>query len=197
MRVTDVLYDEHRVITRVLDALEAAAQELERGGAVRPEFFLEAADFISDFADGCHHRKEEGVLFGAMIDHGAPAHGGAIDMMREEHDQGRLFNRGMREGARELAKGDAMARGTVVKNAKGYVALLRDHIAKEDEMLFPMAEELIPGDATQALVAAFRRIEHEEGAGAHDRFVTLADRLSREAESWPIRRASGAIPIQT
>lgn len=197
MRVTDILYEEHRVIERVLAALEGAADELERGGTVRPEFFLEAADFITGFADGCHHRKEEGVLFGAMIAHGAPAHGGAIDMMREEHDQGRAYNRGMKEGAKALANGDAIARGTVVKNAKGYVALLRDHIAKEDEMLFPMAEELIPPDATESLVAAFGRVEHEEGPDTHERYEALANKLSQEAASWPIRRPSQAIPIQT
>ena len=181
MPVTDILYEEHRVIERVLAALEAAAEQLERGGAVRPGFFLEAADFVAGFADGCHHRKEEGVLFGAMIEHGAPAHGGAIDMMLEEHDEGRRFNRGMRDGAHDLAGGDLTARAKVVSNAKAYVALLRDHIAKENEMLFPMAEELIPPDATDALLAAFTRVEHADGGNAHARYLAMADRLEKEA----------------
>ncbi len=71
-KVSEELMQEHRVIERVLDAIELAAGHLQRGQAVRPEFFLEAATFIAGFADGCHHRKEEGVLFGAMIEGGVP-----------------------------------------------------------------------------------------------------------------------------
>src|SRR5450756_440878 len=67
MKATEVLMQEHRVIERVLDALETAANHLDRGHPVRPGLFLEAADFIAGFADGCHHRKEEGVLFGACL----------------------------------------------------------------------------------------------------------------------------------
>jgi hemerythrin-like domain-containing protein len=181
MRVTDVLYNEHRVIERVLDALEAAADQLEHGEPVRPGFFLEAADFISGFADGCHHHKEEGVLFGAMIEHGAPAHGGAIEMMLEEHVQGRQFNRGIRDGALRLIEGDPAAIGKIVSNARGYVALLRDHIAKEEEMLFPMADELIPADATESLLAAYSRVEQEDGRDAHERFMAMAELLEKEA----------------
>src|SRR5665647_2426724 len=72
MRATEALMQEHRVIERVLDALEIAASHLERERPVRPGFFLEAADFIAGFADGCHHRKEEGVLFGACLLYTSP-----------------------------------------------------------------------------------------------------------------------------
>ena len=76
---------EHRVIERVIQALENAAQCLEGGRDVRPGFFVDAADFIAGFADGCHHRKEEGVLFKAMIENGVPVHGGPVAVMLYEH----------------------------------------------------------------------------------------------------------------
>ena len=63
MKATDELMSEHRVIERVIAGLEKAASRLEQDQAVRPELFIEPADFIKGFADGCHHRKEEGVLF--------------------------------------------------------------------------------------------------------------------------------------
>ncbi|HVA57396.1 MAG: hemerythrin domain-containing protein [Gemmatimonadaceae bacterium] len=183
MTPTEMLMAEHRLIERVLDALAAAADELARGGAVRPEFFLDASDFVSGFADGCHHRKEEGVLFGAMIAHGAPPHGGAVAMMLEEHEQGRDLNRAMRDAAKRLGDGDPAARRRIIASARGYVALLRDHIAKEDEVLFPMADELIPPDAAAALVAAFNRLEQADGTNPPDHFLALATRLEHEAAS--------------
>lgn len=181
---TEVLMAEHRVIERVLDALEAAAGELERGGTVRPEFFLEASDFVAGFADGCHHRKEEGVLFGAMIAHGAPPRGGAIEMMLDEHEQGRAYNRALRDGARRLGAGDAEARRPIVAAAKGYIALLHDHIAKEDEMLFPMADELIPADVEATMLTAFARVEQEDRNDVREHFLALAARLEQEAQGF-------------
>jgi hemerythrin-like domain-containing protein len=49
MEATDILMSEHRVIERVLAALETAVQRLEQGQEVRPGFFLDAADFIKGF----------------------------------------------------------------------------------------------------------------------------------------------------
>ncbi len=178
---TDVLMAEHRVIEQVLDALEAAAAVLARGGNVRPGFFVDVSDFVSGFADGCHHGKEEGVLFEAMIAHGAPPHGGAIAMMLDEHEQGRAYNRALRDAARGLDGGDPQARRHIVSNAKGYVALLRDHIVKEDEMLFPMADELIPRPAADAMLAAFDQVARAERPDADAHFTALAARIVHEA----------------
>jgi len=184
MKATDVLMQEHRVIERVLDALERAAGHLAQSRPVRAGFFLEAADFIAGFADGCHHRKEEGVLFGAMIESGAPGDGGAIDMMLEEHEQGRALTRTMRDAARRLDDGDATAGRVVVSSARGYVALLRDHIAKEDEMLFPMADEIISAQRHDAMLRGFELIEREDtGEGAVEKFHALAARLEQEARA--------------
>ena len=185
MTAIEVLMQEHRVIERVLDALEAAANHLDRQYPVRPAFFLEAADFIAGFADGCHHRKEEGVLFGAMITSGEPEHGGAIDMMLDEHEQGRAFTRAIRDAARRLAAGDAGASRDIVTNAKGYVALLRDHIAKEDEMLFPMADELLTQAQQEEMLRAFARVEHDDaGEGTHEKFLAIAENLESEAAAF-------------
>jgi hemerythrin-like domain-containing protein len=176
--------DEHRVIEHVLDALERATDHLARGGAVRPAFFLDAADFISGFADGCHHRKEEGVLFGAMQESGAPGRGGPIEMMLDEHEQGRAFTKAIRAAARSLEKGDDSARAPLVANARGYVALLRDHIMKEDELVFPMADDLLTPEQEAQVLRGFARVEHEDaGDGAHAKFHALAHTLAAEAAS--------------
>ena len=57
MEATDLLMEEHRVIERLLDSLDLAAGRLESGKPVRPGFFIEAAEFVKGFADGCHHQE--------------------------------------------------------------------------------------------------------------------------------------------
>ncbi|MGD0005335.1 MAG: hemerythrin domain-containing protein [Anaerolineaceae bacterium] len=181
MKATDILMSEHRVIERVIATLEIAAKRLQAGQEVRPGFFLDAADFIKGFADGCHHRKEEGVLFKAMHANGMPAGQGPIAVMLSEHEQGRKFTQGMRFAALRLQAGDASARQSLVANALGYAALLRQHIQKEDQVLFPMAGRIIPVDKQEQVFEDFEKVEHEEtGAGVHEKYLALAKALEKE-----------------
>jgi len=181
MKATEILMSEHRVIERVIHALEAAAIRLDEGSEVRPGFFLEAAEFIQGFADGCHHRKEEGVLFKAMEASGVPAEHGPIGVMLYEHEQGRSFTRAMRGAAQKLESGESAAKQAVVENAFGYAALLRQHILKEDNILFPMADNSIPLNRQPQVAQDFETVEHEEtGEGVHEKYLALAEKLEQE-----------------
>lgn len=181
MEATDILMAEHRVIERVLKVLDSAAGHLEQGQPVRPGFFVDASDFIKGFADGCHHRKEEGVLFEAMINHGMSRLGGPIAVMLADHEQGRSFTRGILAAAQKLEAGDASAREAVVTNARGYVTLLQQHIMKEDNILFPMAARVIPVAEYAQVAEGFERVEHEEtGEGIHEKYLALAASLEKE-----------------
>jgi hemerythrin-like domain-containing protein len=181
MKATDILIEEHVVIQRVIAALEIAARRTEQGQPLAPNFFIDAADFIKGFADGCHHKKEEGVLFKAMVAHGMPAESGPIGVMLAEHEQGRTYTRAMREAAQKLKDGDETARRAVVLNARGYANLLRQHINKENDILFPMANRVIPRAEYDQVDEGFEHVEHEEtGAGVHEKYLALAEKLESE-----------------
>lgn len=181
MKATEILMEEHRVIERVLNTLETAAERLARGLAVHPDFFLQATEFIKGFADGCHHKKEEGVLFPTMVAHGMPSQSGPIAVMLTEHEQGRAYTRAMRSAAQRLLDGETEARAELIRNARAYVALLRQHIAKEDGVLFPMANQVIPFERQNQVALDFEKVEHEEtGEGVHQKYLALAQALEKE-----------------
>jgi hemerythrin-like domain-containing protein len=182
MEAAQILMDEHRVIERVLDALEAAAARLDAGEEIPPDFFLMAADFIKRFADGSHHNKEEGVLFPAMEAAGIPNEGGPIGVMLAEHQEARRLTAAMRTAANELAAGEADAKRHVVGNALKYVTLLRAHIAKEDGVLYPMADQAIQGAAREEFSQAFKQVAQEETSQrVFEEFTALAESIGRES----------------
>ena len=180
MEATQILMSEHRVIERVLTAMEKAVEALGTGRDIKPEFFLVAADFIKGFADGCHHAKEEKVLFEAMVKAGVPKAGGPVGMMLLEHEQGRAFVRAMRAGVEKWQSGDHEGRTEVIKAANGYIDLLRAHIYKEDKILFPLADDAILWEEQEQIAKDFDRIEHEEtGEGVHEKYLALAEKLEK------------------
>jgi len=181
MKATEILSSEHQVILRVIHALEAGASILETNQPINLDFFLDATDFIKGFADGCHHAKEEGVLFKAMTEHGVPVNGGPVGVMLAEHEQGRIYTRGMRAATQSLIAGDAKSNDELIQNARSYANLLRMHIYKEDNILFPMADKVIPIEEHEAVFEGFERVEHEEtGEGVHEKYLALAEKLEKE-----------------
>ena len=181
MYATNDLRTEHRAIERMLAVLEAAAQRLERGERVRPEVFRQAVDFVRNFADRCHHGKEEQNLFPRLEARGVPRQGGPIGVLLFEHDQGRAYV-GTIAAAIDAYEADGQSAAPVIaENARGYVDLLRQHIAKEDNVLFPMADRVLTAADQAELEQSFERIETEVmGPGVHERYHRLLDDLERE-----------------
>jgi hemerythrin-like domain-containing protein len=61
-----------------------------------------------------------------------------------------------------------------------YVNLLRSHIWKENNVLFPMAEKMVPADKLKLIGEQFDRFEKEEiGQGTHEAFHEMIDKFSK------------------
>ena len=181
MQATKILMDEHRLIERTLDAMQRAAERVQQGEELRPAFFINAALFIKNYADGCHHHKEEGRLFAAMSKAGNTA-GGPIGVMLAEHEQGRELTAAMLEAAQNWERGNMEARLYAAHNALGYVALLRQHIQKEDNVLFPLADYAVPAEQREKLDADFEQARQaEESTGVHEKYQALAEVLEKES----------------
>ena len=156
MSPTDLLRDEHRVILGALDVLERAAAHEAAGTMVGDAWWTDAVAWFRAFADNTHHAKEEAALFPAMMKAGMPSEGGPIAVMLQEHDEGR----------RLLTVMDASAGAARRDACRAYLALLRAHIEKENEILFRLAEALLDEQAMQALHREFVVVEAELSATA-------------------------------
>ncbi len=181
MRATETLREEHRAIERMLAVLETAADGLDAGERPPASLFRDAVDFVRNFADKCHHGKEEDNLFPRMEGRGVPREGGPLGMMLHEHDLGRQYV-GAVDGAIEAYEaGDEGAAETIAENARQYAELLRGHIAKENAVLFPMADRVLTEEDQRDLEERFERVEAElMGPGVHERYHRMLDDAERE-----------------
>jgi hemerythrin-like domain-containing protein len=192
LKPTEILSDEHRVIEQVLDCLERMADDCRQHGILDAQAAKDAIDFFRNFADRCHHGKEESHLFPALEARGFSREEGPTGVMLREHDQGRACVRGMDEAIDAAAAGDAAAQRRFVEHATHYVDLLREHIQKEDHCLFAMANQVFTDGEQRELLSAFTRVEAEDiGAGTHEKFVALANALAERFGAVRGRTAAG------
>ena len=173
---------EHRLVERMLNILNEASRKIAAGGDVDVDLFEKAIDFIKTFADRCHHMKEEGELFPTIEQKGIPKEGGPIGMMLHEHSIGRGYVRGMEEALRRYKAGDKSQAQVLVQNARGYANLLAQHIMKEDNILYPMANRVLNDADRKKLDSQFERIEEKEiGEGVHEKYHHRVEELESSA----------------
>jgi len=176
---TGILSDEHQVILGVLSCLTAMAEGARKGTGLDLADARDAIHFLREFADRLHHGKEEAELFPALEAAGMPRRGGPVGVMLYEHEQGRGWVREMRGAIEAAESGNAAAAGYFADAADNFVALLRDHIEKEDHCLFSMAANVLDGAAADRLLDEFRRFDaEEENHREHERCRAIADRLA-------------------
>jgi hemerythrin-like domain-containing protein len=160
------LRHEHDVILRALGIVERAGEQLAAGAAVDEAAFGELVELLRTFADRCHHGKEEHELFPVLRAKGV---GSVLVPFLEDHVHGRDYLTAL-AGPKPAA---ARARA-----ARGYVALLRDHIERENEVLFPMAEGVLTPDDHAELARRYEAVETRVvGPGVHEALLAALDRL--------------------
>lgn len=192
-RPITILMNEHRLIEQVLGSLETCAIEVEGGLALERPVARDYADFLRGFADAWHHGKEEDILFRRMVERGFSEESGPVAVMLHEHRQGRalvgsIAGVGAGEGA--VAPGEAT---TFLSSALGFVPLLRQHIQKEDNILYPMSQRVLSSAEFETMLEDFAAFEAQAGAdGTRDRLEALAERLVASFRPDDARMAAGA-----
>jgi len=173
------LMNEHEAILSAIQILERMIAAVEKATSVDTKDIHDFIEFLKEFADKCHHGKEEGLLFPAMIGAGVPDRGGPIGVMLAEHAQGRKLIRDMEESI-----STDVDRMKLAQAAREYAHLLRNHIQKENAILFPMAERVLTEIQLEKLYKGFE--EHEEkviGQGRHEELHALLKSLQ---EKYPM-----------
>ena len=136
MKSTDLLSQEHKLILRALDVLDALAASMEARGEFDEDAVDRVLDFLRWFADAHHQAKEETILFPA-IKAAAGAQDRPVRHMMFEHEQ-------ERQSIEDLEKDVRLGKlSDFVAAANKLISTLRNHIYKEDQLLFPEADSLL------------------------------------------------------
>ena len=135
---TESLRKDHKLIEKVLQALDTTIKLLKNGKKVPEQILLPTIDFTQNFTDICHHGKEEEALFPALEKSGIPTHMGPIRMMLLDHQRTEQIAEKIEEASKKyLEIGDST---DLILALEVYVQHVTEHLWKENNRLFMMAE---------------------------------------------------------
>ena len=135
---TASLRRDHELIEKVIKAMESTIQLLNDGKEIPESILLPVIDFSKNFTDVCHHSKEENSLCPALEQAGMPKNMSPIAMMLIDHERSREIATHMENSAKEyLSSGNSQQ---LVSDMQQYVEHITEHLWKENNRLFMMAE---------------------------------------------------------
>jgi len=174
MKASEDLRQEHELIQVALNVLERMASKIQQKEPIDVNDLKDIVHFLIEFSDKCHHGKEEIYYFPALEKAGIPNKGGPIGVMLHEHELGRSNIRQMKESI----SGETVDFQAFANAASSYITLLRNHIQKENNVLFAMGDQRLPEETQRELLDIFE--QHEEkvvGEGAHEKLHELLGKL--------------------
>ncbi|MFM7298277.1 MAG: hemerythrin domain-containing protein, partial [Planctomycetota bacterium] len=132
---------EPALVRRACGCLAALADDIEGGEALDLGAACDLLHFFELFVDEGHQRKEEEVLFRALLRTGRMS--GRVGELLAEHGSERCGLGRMRAALTEVAAGAHRGEVRFAEIAEGYTRAQLEHADKEDEVLLPLAEELL------------------------------------------------------
>jgi len=184
MRFLDILMDEHRGFSQMLDVLDAIAGRLSRGADVPLPMLIDVLDFFENFTDR-HHDKEEETLFPLLAQHGIGPDQTVVSALMSQHEAGRMYGAKMRAALERLETGDRNAALALAEDARGYTELIREHIRIEDEYFYNLADQVLTEAEHAAIVEQFsgspgNRAAHPE----RERYLKMLDVYPGVVAGW-------------
>lgn len=178
MLAIDILVKEHDSILKMIEVTQIILNTDDET-TINLDHVEQIIDFIKNFADKYHHLKEEDVLFMEMEKHGMSREFGPIGMMLHEHNEGRSYIKLAGESIEKYKLGDNSAFEQVKYNLLNYCELLTNHIAKENNILYPMAERILPADVKIGITENFEETNLTTINNEYfDKYLKLVDELS-------------------
>jgi DUF438 domain-containing protein len=174
---SDLLVNDHQTTEKVLEAVERA---LSGPTAPPADLVRDAAQYLLEYVDGCHNKKEEDHLFPLIERRGIPREGGPLAVMLSEHEQSRTILPKLLGLLDACAGGRTAALADLRQVFDEYATLLKNHYWKENDILYPMARRVLTEADADALVAGIEATEAALGPDTRARYYALADRIITE-----------------
>jgi hemerythrin-like domain-containing protein len=184
MRLTRTLRTDQETILRFLAVFGGGSVALGTSKLARPGFFLFAHSFIDEYIENGFFRKEE-LLIQALENSGFPADEGPVGSLRADQKKSREAANLLIETARQWQAGDEEARVGVGWAASEYSSILRQHLDRLKNLIFPLLEQNLSPEDEHKIAEGLNNILFDGTLNNDsDKHIKIIETLEEELSDW-------------
>jgi DUF438 domain-containing protein len=175
----ELLMADHEITERVFSAAEKA---FAAAGGPSPGLVANVREYLVGYVDRCHNQKEERTVFALLAAAGMPTQGGPLAVMLAEHAQARTLVEALDTAVAAFVAGDRARLGELREVLGRYAELCKGHFWKENDILYPMAAQMLGAEAQASIVPGIEAVEAALGPDTRRRYHRIAEEIVRAAE---------------
>jgi hemerythrin-like domain-containing protein len=183
MEFSKLLIREHDDIRRALNILGRVTDQIQQAGSIDVHNVNALLLFLQYYAERCHHTKEESIVFPAIR-----------RALKDQHIDSTLDLKQLTAEHREQCELIAKMQIALFSGDPAYFArqagqltrLVSEHLLKEERMVFPVIEELLPEPQTVALAVQIREANVIFG---DCQLTLLMEMLKKLERAFPLKAA--------
>jgi hemerythrin-like domain-containing protein len=173
------LFDEHRLIERVVDAMASFTSEVQTDCEHGRCELMRLLTFFREYADLLHHEKEEELLMPALTEAGIRWDDGLLAQIRKDHEFERHLLQTLRHAALQVGEWSPDQCRRINEISQRFVQFMRGHIAREEQQLLPELQSKLSGDVRERVEERLERFDQKHNANGEVRLlVELGEELA-------------------
>ena len=154
-KALNIIKDEHRSIAAVLHGMQELVRRIrERAVKIDPRVFRAMLYYLDTFTERMHHPKEDQYLFSPLRLIGG-GHSALIAELEREHAEGENALRRVEQYLIRYEEGGEKEFPEFAREVDRFVEGYWEHMRKEEDQVFPLAEKLFTPADWDAIDRAF------------------------------------------
>ncbi|MEE4378523.1 MAG: hemerythrin domain-containing protein, partial [Candidatus Competibacteraceae bacterium] len=158
-QAASIVKSEHARVRRILRMISELQQELQNTGQVPDVVLFKAIfDYLESY-EKTHYPKEERYLFAALRLREPQSHP-LLDQLQQDHQQGEQWMIRLHDLLDATQGGEQESRQAFVDELAHFVALLEEHMDREEQEVLPLALASLKPEDWQAVDEGYLHYDH-------------------------------------
>ena len=181
MTPTENLIQEHKKISELLNILKKISDKIKSKDVFYTNDVEEIVNYLIILIEKSHHGKEEGVLYQELILSGIPKEKIPLSIINYEHTLSRRYLKEINSCVVNCKIGNDFSGELLADSITNYVVVIRNHIKREEETVFPLANDLFSDEKQIEIIHKFEDIDEKNiSHNFLDHFNKLVNKLKNK-----------------
>jgi len=178
MTPTENLIKEHKEINELLEIMSKIAAKIKSKDVFYPTDVEEIIDYLIIIIDKSHQGKEDEVFYPELMSTGISKETEPLSIINYEHVLAKRYLKEISSCVVNCKIGNDFSGDLLADSLTNYVIVIQNHIKREEEIVFPIANEVFSEEKQHEILQRFEVIDQQNITHSFlERFNKLLNKL--------------------